>query len=178
MTTKSGESTIYDHKFFAAAAATTTKKDEEEIRCERGTGFFRGRDFETCLSALKSREIEEWRRKPWRGGGAGSGAERLPPAGEVQRLEEEEETIVEKRKEKRGTQRAKDGPTDEPRRTQRRRDRQKVVRPPFVQVHIAPILTRSPPSSSSRFFFRLAARASLFSSNDNDDDDDDDDARM
>lgn len=64
--------------FFAAAAK---KKDEEEIRCEEqggGTGFFRGRDFETCLSALKSREIEEWRRKPRRGGGAGSGAVRAP----------------------------------------------------------------------------------------------------
>lgn len=32
-----------------------------------GSRFFRGRDFETCLSALKSREIEECRPKP--GGG-------------------------------------------------------------------------------------------------------------
>jgi hypothetical protein len=35
-----------------------TKEGEEALR------FFRGRDFETCLSALKSREIKEPRPKP------------------------------------------------------------------------------------------------------------------
>lgn len=41
-----------------AVSQVGTKVGEEALR------FFRGRDFETCLSALKSREIKESRPKP------------------------------------------------------------------------------------------------------------------
>ncbi|XP_026673935.1 uncharacterized protein LOC113465012 [Ceratina calcarata] len=67
--TPRGESTIYElHRARRGSRAPRWTKNSAEgaVRGggEVGTRFFRGRDFETCLSALKSREIEEWRPKP------------------------------------------------------------------------------------------------------------------
>lgn len=107
---------------------TKKRTDEEEAPCERyvegegreGTRFFRGRDFETCLSALKSREIEEWRPKP--GGGGQDRVQRLRQLGKCNDSRKKRRAEKTERG-RRGEERlcAKDGPTDESRRTQRRR---------------------------------------------------------
>lgn len=107
---------------------TKKRTDEEEAPWERyvegegreGTRFFRGRDFETCLSALKSREIEEWRPKP--GGGGQDRVQRLRQLGKCNDSRKKRRAEKTERG-RRGEERlcAKDGPTDESRRTQRRR---------------------------------------------------------
>lgn len=77
---------------------TRTKEGEEEA-----LRFFRARDFETCLSALKSREIKEPRPKP-------GGRDRATGQGE-------EETVAAEgmRSRRRRTEHTKDGPTDQKR---------------------------------------------------------------
>lgn len=106
---------------------TKKRTDEEEAPWKgyiegegrEGTRFFRGRDFETCLSALKSREIEEWRPKP--GGGGQDRVQRLRQLGKCN--DSRKKRRAEKTERGRRGERlcAKDGPTDESRRTQRRR---------------------------------------------------------
>lgn len=91
-----------------AVSQVETKEGEEALR------FFRARDFETCLSALKSREIKEPRPKP--GGhtirvrGKGEGEEAMAAVGTKGR--------------RRCMEYTKDGPTE----TRRGEPRQKVVR--------------------------------------------------
>lgn len=61
---------------------------KERERERMALGFFRGRDFETCLSALKSREIKE--------------APRPKPGEHVRMREDDEEARPRRRKRREG----------------------------------------------------------------------------
>lgn len=79
-------------------------KERERKRERMALGFFRGRDFETCLSALKSREIKE--------------APRPKPGEHVRMREDDEEARPRRRERRTGRCRGytpKDGPTGQER---------------------------------------------------------------
>lgn len=74
---------------------------KEKERERMALGFFRGRDFETCLSALKSREIKE--------------APRPKPGEHVRMREDDEEALGERRTGRCRGYTPKDGPAGQER---------------------------------------------------------------